>query len=584
MKKAELIKRFLFPFIVCLALFFVLRILFEYTYYTIEETNLFLLDDYWLWDKFTRPGGLALLLSKFLIQFFAYPYIGAVIIALLLTIIYAQVSSIFKKVTDNVYILFYLLPVLPVFLVQLNIHYHLQGSIAIIMMLAAFQVFIRIHRLHRRLLYSVLAIPILFYLAGSVSILFAASILFWECLTHPKDCYWFLISVVEAVLISWLSVFFAVVGEFRFAFLPDMYFQPLIPQIPAMLYFTWLGILITLLMAALAGKRKAISRKRSIIENSIQVVIVICAFYAGINQYGDMRSQKFREINYHARTENWERVIELCRGKVDNFLYLMNLNIALSNKGQLADRMFQFDQKGTAGLYPNWNNDYSIAVILSDFHLAAGNIAGAQHFAFEGNVASNNESPRMMKRLVQTYLIYGNYPIAERYLNRMSKSMTYESWAEAHRKFLYNDAAVEKDSFLGLKRKMIIENNFLYNTKNIEFVFSEIARHDPAGKPAMEYLFAIYLLNKDLQKVEYFLQQSYGTSILPVLPVSLQEAVLILYEPEPEKWNTYKINQKIIDRFTSYKKDFIAARNNPSLRSSIERKYGDTYWYYYMFK
>ena len=48
-----------------------------------------------------------------------------------------------------------------------------------------------------------------------------------------------------------------------------------------------------------------------------------------------------------------------------------------------------------------------------------------------------------MQRLAQTNLICGEYVVAEKYLDALSNTFFYADWAERHRRFLYNDEAVE---------------------------------------------------------------------------------------------------------------------------------------------
>lgn len=45
-------------------------------------------------------------------------------------------------------------------------------------------------------------------------------------------------------------------------------------------------------------------------------------------------------------------------------------------------------------------------------------------------------NPRMLKRLVQTNLIYGAYPVAEKYIRILENTFYYKDWAKSQRKFL----------------------------------------------------------------------------------------------------------------------------------------------------
>lgn len=584
MKYSERLQRISFLFIVWLALFCLYQSVFSYYFFAQEATNLFLYSGSYLSDHLIRPGGLATYLSKFVIQFYIYPYAGPALLALILTCVCRQIMAVLHKLTANPYILLYLVPVTALLFIGFEMNYYLSGTIALSLALGAFQGYLYVKTRWGRLVYSAVLIPVLFWLAGSVCVLFTALVVLWECLNRPRQFYWFLLPVAEMLLVCAGSVLLSIVGEFRFAFLPDMYFHPLITDIPPLVYYTWLSVPLVIFLAWAVRKRKAITWKRALTENLLQLVIVCVITWTGIPKYGKLRSLKFMEIDYHARMENWEEVKRICTGNLNNLLYVMDLNIALANKGELADRMFHYDQKGPKGLYPKWNNTYPVAVILSDFHYVAGNIAGALHMAFEGNITSNNESVRMMKRMVDCYLILGNYQVAGRYIRILEQTLAYKDWATGRRKFLYNDEAVNNDPVLGDRRRNIMEKNLLYTAYTPEYILFETASHYSANKTALEYLSAGILLMKDMQSYEKFLNDFYGSDILPALPVSLQEAAFILYENNEQKWKELGIPESKIQHFRSFRKDFQESQRNPSLRGSLERKYRNTYWYYYMYK
>lgn len=103
---------------------------------------------------------------------------------------------------------------------------------------------------------------------------------------------------------------------------------------------------------------------------------------------------------------------------------MCHLNMALANKGELSDKMFNFDQRGPQGLLVQWNKSENISCMLSDIYFTMGATASSQEMAFEGYVSAMEDgNPRMLKRLVQTNLIYGTYPVAENISQYLRKHM-----------------------------------------------------------------------------------------------------------------------------------------------------------------
>ena len=67
------------------ALFAFLQTRFEYHFYYIEQSQLFLVTEAYIRNKLLLPGGFSMLVAEFLVQFFIRPYVGALVTAALLT-------------------------------------------------------------------------------------------------------------------------------------------------------------------------------------------------------------------------------------------------------------------------------------------------------------------------------------------------------------------------------------------------------------------------------------------------------------------------------------------------------------------
>ena len=61
------------------ALFAFLQMCFEYHFYYIEQSQLFLFSEAYIRNKLLLPGGFSMLVAEFLVQFFIRPYVGALV-------------------------------------------------------------------------------------------------------------------------------------------------------------------------------------------------------------------------------------------------------------------------------------------------------------------------------------------------------------------------------------------------------------------------------------------------------------------------------------------------------------------------
>lgn len=569
------------------ALFAFLQTSFQYHFYYIEQSQLFLFSESYIGNKLVLPGGFSMLVAEFLVQFFIRPYIGALVTAALLTGVGICTAGIVKRIApaSGLFIL-YMLPILALLFMHFDFNYRVQGTVCYLMMTALLCGYMRIRNDLFRLVAGCVLVPVLFWLAGSIAVLFAGMVCLFEGLQKTPKWYISLIGVAEVLLLGVGTVYFSLMGEYRWVFEPDLYYHyTLHPK--EIIYYSWICLPLVLLVAFFFRNKKSLSGKKLLagISCIAQLAMIGVVLWWGIPKYSDAKTLRLKKLDYFARTEQWDKTIEECKGKLTNFLYMCHLNMALANKGELSDKMFNFDQRGPQGLLVQWNKSENVSCMLSDIYFAMGATASSQEMAFEGYVSAMEDgNPRMLKRLVQTNLIYGTYPVAEKYISILEKTYAYRDWARSQRKFLYNDEAVENDPVLGTRRRMLPDRNSLAMIDGLAGDLELFLEKGPANSAALQYLGAMYLLAKDLEGFKALMEKYYGTEFLPALPVHFQEAVIVMSEKEPDYWKRFNVSETIVARFADYKKQVLANRNNSALAGLLNRSYGNTYWFYFMFK
>ena len=569
------------------ALFAFLQMCFEYHFYYIEQSQLFLFSEAYIRNKLLLPGGFSMLVAEFLVQFFIRPYVGALVTAVLLTGVGVCTAGIVKRIApvSGLFIL-YVLPMLALLFMHFDFNYRVQGTVCYLMMMALLCGYMRIRNDLFRLVAGCVLVPVLFWLAGSIAVLFAGMVCLFEGLRKTPKWYISLIGVAEVLLLGVGTVYFSLMGEYRWVFGPDLYYHyTLHPK--EIIYYSWICLPLVFLVAFFIRNKNSLSGKkwRAGISCIAQLAMIAAVLWWGMPKYSDAKTLKLKKLDYFARTEQWDKTIEECKGKLTNFLYMCHLNMALANKGELSDKMFNFDQRGPQGLLVQWNKSENISCMLSDIYFTMGATASSQEMAFEGYVSAMEDgNPRMLKRLVQTNLIYGTYPVAEKYISILEKTYAYRDWAQSQRKYLYNDEVVESDPILGTRRRMLPDRNSLAMIKGLAGDLALILEKGPANSAALQYLGAMYLLAKDLEGFKALVEKYYGTEFLPVLPVHFQEAVIVMSEKEPDYWKRFNVSETIVARFTDYKKQVLANRNNSAIAGLLNRSYGNTYWFYFMFK
>ncbi|MBQ8530127.1 MAG: hypothetical protein IJ430_03070 [Parabacteroides sp.] len=559
---------------------------FQYHFFYIEQNQLFLNVNSYGIAKLAQVGGLSGLLSEFLVQFFIYPYAGPLIVATLLTGVGMATQGVLRLVAPkSPFFIAPILPMLALLFVHFDFYYRIQGTISYLMMLLFMYGYMNISRPSYRLIAGALLAPLLFGIGGSVALLFVLLVALYEILKKTSQWYLAWIGLAEVCLLGILSTHAGWLGEYRFSLTPELYYHhKLHPQ--GVIYFAWIILPILFLIVTCWKKNeKEEKSKLEFVLIILQVTLVLFLLNRGIAIYGDSKNAKLKELDYYSRTEQWDKTIQACQGNLTNYLYVCHLNMALANRGELADKMFHYNQMGVEGLIVPWNKQEHVSCLLSDVYFTMGAIASSQEMAFEAYVSAMGDgNPRMLKRLVQTNLIFGDYPVAEKYISTLEKTSGYEEWATSQRQYLYNDEAIKNDSILGTRRVMLPKKNTLTVLEELTDELDHLLENGSGNKATLQYLGAIYLLTKNLDGFKALVEKYYGTKVLPILPVHFQEAIIVMSEKNAEYWKRFNLSDAIVSRFEEYKKQVLANRNHSGVAGLLNRAYGNTYWFYYMFK
>ena len=557
----------------------------SFHFYYIEQLQLFrYAADYWI-AQLSEVGGVAALLGEGLTQYFAYPYVGPVVIAALLTGVFGWTAAILRQLQPKREPwLLALLPALALLLIQFDFNYLLKGTVAFVGMELALFAWMRVQRPGLRGISALFGVLFLYLTLGPIAGLFAVCTLLIDlCKQRGKRAYVFdLFAIALFALLAGLAVELTWVRNAAFAWTAQAYYHPILSPKPV-IYFAWICLPVALLLTVLWPAQTVLSVRRQWIEGLVQVALFAALCYVAIPRYAHREAYPLKQLDYANRQGNWDEVLRLSQGPIQNYLYLNYLNRALAEKGVLGDQAFAFNQHGPQGLMVGWDKTFSVSLLLSDVYFTLGEIALSQEMAFEANVSVIGAgSPRCLMRLVQTNLIFGAYPIAEKYLRLLEQMPVYREWARQHRTFLYDDAAVEADPLLGMKRRGLPTASDLAGIHGLEHDLLLRAKQLPEYALPIQFVGVQRLLAKDLQGFQALLDTYYGTPALPTLPVSFQEAVIMLTERQPERWSYYQVSPAVTTRYGEYRNLVLQNRGNSQLPLLIQRYFGSTYWAYFL--
>ena len=425
-----------------------------------EQYQLFL----WTWDYFIErvslPGGFADWLGEFIVQFYYVEWLGALLLALVFVALQQLTARLLPK---GVWCLFSLLPVALLLWLMGDINVLLSLPVAIVLALALACV-----RLSRRLSWmDVIILPIAYWLIG--------------------PAVWIYI-VVRVLQLGWKHLWTA--GWLVAVLL--MTYAWLLPQWPLQQVMTGL--------------------------NYYRIPL----HYPQWNGYDKDMYELIRQ-DYLVRNERWDEIVKRAGEYQVNTPFWSNcVNLALSQKRLLADRMFDFYQSGEDALIMPRTRDLTSMLPSAEAFWRLGMVNSALRYMFDTqeSILNARKSGRCTKRIAECMLVNGHYQTARKQIELLKKSLFYRSWAKKAEAMLGDEAKINTHPVYGKLRKLRYKENFLYSYEEMDKMLGLLfLRSQEAGdeslevnRMALDYFLAQMLLKGDLQGFQQYLglAQQYG--------------------------------------------------------------------------
>lgn len=571
----------------------------SFNYPFVEQFSFFRFSKEYAFSTLGQPGGLATYIADFLTQFYYYPEIGPLISAVLAVLLTVLMDLNLKKLSPRYYFPFLsAIPALACLWIETDFNYYLSGTVSLILGLVTFGIYQKSMRYlsfyTRIFLLILLSWPLDFLLGPNALLTIALCVIVELKKSQPRSLVSFL--AVPVAVACPIVLYYAEIGkDLRFQLLPDGYYVEILST-PLHCYYPWIAVGLNVVLAKILtvfplssdlGKKSLLGRlTNNVLVVGLQLVGVVTLMHWGVHQYHSATNYEAKVFDYYCRTGEWTKLLQDKHLRASkNFMHTCYQNLALSSLNLMGDKLFAYPQLGFPGIILKWNKTVNSSILLSDIYWQAGDVAIAQEMAFEGMIASRNGiTPRLLMRLVQTNLVTGNYAVAEKYITLLSDTYTYSAEAEKYRKMLYNDQAVFNDAELGARKRAMNNAPGLTHAENIVEDLKYIMENNPTYIPAFHYYGCICLLIKDIPSFIQFIDKFKDASALTHMPIHFQEALILAFEQESERWADLGVTPQVKARYEQYRTIFLKHRGSPVLEHKMASLFGDTYWYYFMFK
>ena len=410
-----------------------------------EQFQLFLFDSTYVWEIVRVPGGVADLLGRFSTQFFLYAWVGALIIAVLLSAVQILTLRLIAPEPAHSTVPELVEGFVPSFLLWLFLldENALMGGVWAVLL--------------TQLAVWSYALPILYWMVGP----------------------------------SWTGSHY--------------YRYPTVT--PWLLYAAWLSAIVIPL--AIWSLRRFLSLPKDTINYQLFTFALVAVIMGTLVwKNANFRAEKVMQYDFMARHQQWNRILETAnKEKPNNQIGVTVQNLALAMHGVLLDQLFNYNQNGIAGLLPDVKEDATSPLPTAEAFYQLGMINVAQRTVFEAQEAilDFQKSGRCYKRLAQTNLINGQYEVARKYLTALQKTLFYREWANETLSLLGDEAAIAKHPEYGRLRKMADDKDYYFSDHVTPEMLQSLYLKNRDNGLAYQYLVAYFLLTGDQEGYNNFI-------------------------------------------------------------------------------
>lgn len=482
-----------------------------------EQYQMFLFDTGYFLERIVLPGGLADYISEFLVQFYYMPVLGGAIIALLLMGIQAAVWGLMKQYGARHDFPSYLLSFLPSIALWCAMG---DQNILLSFVVALFGALLMgwIHnRFHNRLVkvvFELVSTALVYWFLGPVVFLYAA-LMIGDTLKNAKQKgnvfsgigY---SAVILILTVAWILLTTQTLQYPLYRIFAGLNYYRYPGTISPLPFVVMVWAVVIPFLGMIPCHRKFLQKlQQSKVVMALSYVLVIVASWFGIKASFDEMTYELIDYDFLVRTEQWDKIIEKAEKKpATTPLSVSCVNLALSQKGMLADRLFEFYQNGGEGLFPTFTRDMISPVSTAEIFFRLGMVNDAERYMFEAQEAIPNyrKSARLTRRIIECEIINGNYKVAAKLLRRLQKTLFYSNWANQTMALLGNEKAINRHPVYGKLRKYREKKqDFLFSDREMDQMLGLLFLNDNHNRMAYEYLMCYELLQRDMEKfMQYY--------------------------------------------------------------------------------
>ena len=542
-----------------------------YAFHTVNLEQLQLFEGTWAYfaETVSVPGGFSDYLGRFLTQFFYHAWSGALILAGLLVLIRALLRRICTR-KDAIIGAATFLPSILLMMVLCLRFPTVSLLTAFCLTLVAVLAVKGIRSTKARRIWTLILIPVLYLLLGSLAALFAAIVAIQE--HNWRFGVVALLVAIACPLVASL-IFPYPLGRLFYG----LSYYKVHVQMPV---WPWVAAVVAAAVVALAESPVLAGNDRTWRAAYAAVVIFAVPAVLLCSSRNDEQSLRYNSL---AGKRAWNRIVtEATRRAPKTYGETACLNLALCKTGHLGGHMFEFRQDGPETLLPNENTPHHDGLSTAEIFYQLGMVNNARRYCFEAlnAIPDYQKSAPVFKLLAEISLVNENFEMARKYLTSLSHTLFYRRWANERIALLKDPAGpFVPNEYIEKRYERYKGEDYIFDYNHADFSLRQLLVEHPGNLTALNYLLAWNLLQKDTGE---FVAACPFEAFTSTVPKAWQEGFVLDWNRSgyPADDLPEFITPALAARFEAFTRDFNA--NVPL--AAMQERYGDTYWFYYFFK
>lgn len=314
---------------------------------------------------------------------------------------------------------------------------------------------------------------------------------------------------------------------------------------------------------------KPLTLKTCIIPLALAAAYIIAGFYIQAKNY-DRPTRAMLRAEKAIKEKKWDEVLAITdrylgTGRVNKLMFYFR-NIALAEKGELIDRLFDFPLKpGQQALAFPWHGEGREAEYGHLVHEITGDINAAHHWAFEAMTTWGETAPHLTD-LARYNVALGRPKVARKFADKLAQSLFYRD--EADKIMRQIEGTMPPEVHVAQPDSTTVK---WVNIHDFRPNLMQNYLADPDNGITRQYLIAAMLVNNDLPDLMNIIRPEDQKHR------NLREAILI-YSLDPHSTPLDTLGLEVKEETGRDFSKFLEMYKSRSIY--LEEKFGKTFLYY----